>query len=53
MNATLSAINTSTLATIWSSTDLWMASTFALPTVVNGRVYVGTFNDGVIVYSNR
>jgi len=52
-NATLSAFSAATLTPLWNSTDAWESSSFALPTVVNGRVYVGTYNDGVVVYANR
>ncbi len=33
-----------------SSTDKWLASPFAVPTVVNGKVYVPTYDSGVVVY---
>ena len=37
---------------IWGSTDTWTESSFAVPTVVNGRVYVPTYDHGVLVYAN-
>lgn len=33
-----------------TSTDKWLASPFAVPTVVNGKVYVPTYDSGVVVY---
>ncbi len=41
-----------TFAKLWSSTDSWVASKFAIPTIANGRVYVPTYNKGVITYAN-
>ena len=35
-----------------SSADTWTGSVFAMPTVVNGRVHVPTYDQGVIVYAN-
>ncbi|MGA2591023.1 MAG: hypothetical protein ABSH32_13980 [Bryobacteraceae bacterium] len=41
------------LVELWnSSADTWTAGIFAMPTVVNGRVYVPTYDQGVIVYAN-
>lgn len=37
---------------LWnSSSDTWLASMFAMPTVVNGRVYVPTYGSGVLAYA--
>jgi hypothetical protein len=36
----------------WSKNDSWAASIFAIPTVVNGRVYVPTYDHGMVVYAN-
>lgn len=42
-----------TLTELWnSSADTWVASKFAMPAVVNGRIYVPTYSQGVIVYAN-
>ena len=42
------------VAQLWQNPEAgyYQGSIFALPTVVNGRIYVPTFNGGVLVYAN-
>jgi len=35
---------------LWTSSDQWLGSVFALPIVANGSVYVPTYDNGVVVY---
>jgi hypothetical protein len=56
-NATLRALNPADLSEFWNSNTnsrdvLGKLSKFIIPTVVGGRVYVGTLNNGVVVYGN-
>jgi hypothetical protein len=50
---TLAAIDPASLATVWSSTDAFRLSTFNEPTVINGRVYVPTYDHGLLIYANH
>jgi hypothetical protein len=47
---TLYAYDAKTLVELWSSPDPFTASSFALPTVVNGNVYIPTYDQGILVY---
>jgi hypothetical protein len=49
----LTAFDAATLSMLWTSTDSMLLSTFAEPTVINGRVYVPTWNQGLLVYANH
>ncbi len=49
----LTAIDATTLSTLWTSTDAMAFSTFAEATVANGRVYIPTASSGLLVYSNH
>jgi hypothetical protein len=49
----LTAIDATTLSTLWTSTDAMAFSTFAEATVANGRVYVPTSSSGLLVYANH
>ncbi len=40
------------ISELWSSPDTFTASTFAVPTIVNGKVYIPTFDQGLLVYSH-
>ena len=45
--------NSSTGTACGHTDDVWHAAVFAVPTVVNGRVYVPTWDGTLLVYANR
>jgi len=53
MPGTLSAFDAQTLSLLWTSSADMGFSSFAEPTVINGRVYVPTFNRGLVVFANH
>lgn len=48
---TLYVYDAATLQEIWTSPDAFTASQGALPTVVNGNVYIPTYDQGILVYT--